>query len=50
MEVAVAVEVAVGFEPMENLRLHTLSRMAHHCSPLAVSVPYQRGQAACDRQ
>src|SRR5499427_569658 len=30
--------VEVGFEPTEDLRLHTLSSTAHHRSPASVSV------------
>src|SRR5215471_13707524 len=41
-----SVAVEVGFEPTEDLRLHTLSSTAHHRSPLAASVRDQRGQAA----
>src|SRR6516164_6581672 len=33
-----SVAVEVGFEPTEDLRLHTLSSTAHHCSPPSVSV------------
>jgi hypothetical protein len=33
-----SVAVEVGFEPTEDLRLHTLSRTAHHRSPASVSV------------
>src|SRR6516165_9765066 len=36
VEVEVAVEV--GFEPTEDLRLHTLSSTAHHRSPPSASV------------
>jgi hypothetical protein len=32
------VAVEVGFEPTEDLRLHTLSSTVHHRSPLSVSV------------
>src|SRR5215475_13776670 len=41
-----SVAVEVGFEPTEDLRLHTLSSTAHHCSPPFTSVPDQCGQAA----
>jgi len=41
-----SVAVEVGFEPTEDLRLHTLSSTAHHRSPPSVSVRDQRGQAA----
>jgi hypothetical protein len=30
--------VEVGFEPTEDLRLHTLSRTAHHRPPPSVNV------------
>jgi hypothetical protein len=36
--VAVEVVVEVGFEPTEDLRLHTLSSTAHHRSPASISV------------
>jgi len=40
--------VEVGFEPTEDLRLHTLSSTAHHRSPASASVRDQPGQAATD--
>src|SRR5690348_6146084 len=41
-----SVAVEVGFEPTEDLRLHTLSSTAHHRSPPSGSVRDLRGQAA----
>jgi hypothetical protein len=49
VEVAVEVAVEVGFEPTEDLRLHTLSSTAHHRSPPSASVRDQRGQVASDQ-
>jgi len=47
---AVEVAVEVGFEPTEDLRLHTLSSTAQHRSPPSVSVRDQHGQAAYGHQ
>src|SRR5262249_41968297 len=44
-----SVAVEVGFEPTEDLRLHTLSSTAHHRSPPSITVPDQCGQAARGR-
>jgi hypothetical protein len=46
----VEVAVEVGFEPTEDLRLHTLSSTAQHRSPPSVSVRDQHGQATYGHQ
>src|SRR5262245_45533030 len=43
-----SVAVEVGFEPTEDLRLHTLSSTAYYRSPACASVRDQPGQAAAD--